>query len=58
MDKIQLIFRINRIVRSILASSGLGKLDIRARSILSYIGEAEVEGRTLNVSDLVKRTGF
>lgn len=58
MDKIQLIFRINRSVRSIMASSGLGKLAIMARSILSYIGEAEAEGRTLNVSDLVKRTGF
>lgn len=58
MDKNQLIFRINRVVRSIEATSGLGELDISARAILSFIGEAEAEQRTLNVSDVVKGPGF
>lgn len=58
MDKNLLIFRINRIIRSIEASSGLSDVDIAGRSILSFIGEAEAEGRTLNVSDVVKGPGF
>lgn len=58
MEKSQLIFRINRLVRAIEASSGLDELDISARSILSFIGEAEAEQRTLNVSDVVKGPGF
>lgn len=58
MEKSQLIFRINRLVRVIEASSGLDELDISARSILSFIGEAEAEQRTLNVSDVVKGPGF
>ena len=58
MDKNQLIFRINRVVRAIEATSGLDELDISARAILSFIGEAEAEQRTLNVSDVVKGPGF
>lgn len=58
VDKNQLIFRINRVVRSIEAASGLGELDISARAILSFIGEAEAEQRSLNVSDVVKGPGF
>ena len=58
VDKNQLIFRISRVVRAIEATSGLGELDISARAILSFIGEAEVEQRTLNVSDIVKGPGF
>ncbi|MCX7348107.1 MAG: winged helix DNA-binding protein [Alphaproteobacteria bacterium] len=58
VDKNQLIFRINRVVRSIEATSGLDELDISARAILSFIGEAEAEQRTLNVSDVVKGPGF
>ena len=45
-------------VRSIEAASGLGDLDIMTRSILSFIGEAEADGQTLNVSDVVKAKGF
>lgn len=56
--KNQLIFRINRLVRAIEATSGLDELDISARAILSFIGEAEAEQRTLNVSDVVKGPGF
>ena len=41
-------------VRAIEATSGLDELDISARAILSYVGEAEAEQRTLNVSDVVK----
>ena len=58
MSKNQLIFRIFHLVRTIEASSGLSDLDIAARSILSFIGEAEAEDRTLNVSDVVKGPGF
>ena len=58
MDKKLTIFRINHIVRAIETSSGLSDLDIAARSILSFIGEAEAEDRTLNVSDVVKGQGF
>ena len=58
MDKTQLIFRINRVVRAMEATSGLDELDISARAILSFIGEAEAEQRTLNVSDVVKGPGF
>lgn len=58
VEKNQLIFRINRLVRAIEATSGLDELDISARSILSFIGEAEAEQRTLNVSDVVKGPGF
>jgi hypothetical protein len=58
VDKNQLIFRINRVVRAIEATSGLDELDISARAILSFVGEAEAEQRTLNVSDVVKGPGF
>ena len=58
MDKNQFIFGICRIVRSIEASSGLGDLDLTSRSILSFIGEAEAENRTLHVSDVVRGRGF
>ena len=43
MDKNQLIFRINRVVRAIEATSGHDELDIYDRAILSFIGEAEAE---------------
>jgi hypothetical protein len=58
MDKNHLIFRITRLVRAIESTSGLGELDISARAILNFIGEAEAEGRSLNVSDVVKGPGF
>jgi|GEM_PF-2580438 len=58
VDKNQLIFRINRIVRAIEVTSGLDELDISARAILSFIGEAEAEQRKLHVSDVVKGPGF
>ena len=58
VDKNHLIFRINRVVRAIEATSGLDELDISARAILSFVGEAEAEQRTLNVSDVVKGPGF
>lgn len=58
VDKNQLIFRINRVVRAIEATSGLDELDISARAILSFVGEAEAEQRALNVSDVVKGPGF
>ena len=38
VDKNQLIFRINRVVRAIEATSGLDELDISARAILSFVG--------------------
>ena len=53
-----MIFRINQIVRSVETSSGLNNLGISARNILGFIGEAEAEGRSLNVTDVVKAQGF
>lgn len=58
VDKKQLIFRINGLVRAIEVNSGLGELDLKARSILSFIGEAEADRLALNVSDIVKAPGF
>jgi len=58
MSKKNLIFRINRIVRSIENSSGLSDLDMSTRSILGFIGEAEAENQTLHVSDVVKILSF
>ena len=58
MDKGLLIFRFFRMARAIEASSGLSDVDIAGRSILSFIGEAEAERRTLNVSDVVKGWGL
>ena len=58
MDKNHLILRINGIVRSVEAAYGLGDLDIMTRSILSFIGEAEADSQTLNVSDVVKAEGY
>ena len=39
MDKQQLIFRINGLVRAIENTSGLDEFSLTARSILSFIGE-------------------
>jgi len=58
VDKKQLIFHINGLVRTIETASGLAELSPTARSILSFIGEAESENRALNVSDVVKGPGF
>jgi hypothetical protein len=53
-----LIFQINRAIRSVEASTRLTELDLSARSILNFVGEAESEQRVLNVSDVVKGPGF
>ena len=53
-----LIFRIHRVLRSVEETSGLDAVDVSSRSMLNFIGEAETEERTLNVSDIVKAPGF
>jgi hypothetical protein len=53
-----LIFRINRVVRSVESNTGMDELDLSSRSILKFIAEAESEERLLNVSDVVKGPGF
>ena len=53
-----LIFRINRVIRSVESNTGLDELDLSSRSILNFIGEAESMQRLLNVSDVVKGPGF
>jgi DNA-binding MarR family transcriptional regulator len=58
MEKSNLIFRINQLVRAIEQTSGLGDLDISARAILNFIGEADAQSKSLNVSDVVKGPGF
>ena len=46
------IFEVFRVVRSIQEETGLGKLDDRARQLLWVIGDADSDGRQLNVTDL------
>ena len=58
VQKDSLIFQIHRVVRSIAETTGLDAVDVSSRSILNFIGEAEAEERTLNVSDIVKAPGF
>lgn len=58
MRKDELIFRINRVIRAIEATSGLDELDLSSRAILNFIGEAESQQKPLNVSDVVKGPGF
>jgi DNA-binding MarR family transcriptional regulator len=53
-----LIFQINRVIRTVESHAGLDGLDLSSRSILNFIGEAESEQRVLNVSDVVKGPGF
>ena len=53
-----IIFKIFHIVRSTEETSELRDIDRCTRSILSFIGESEVEGRKLRVSDIVARTEF
>lgn len=53
-----LIFRINRVIRAVESSTGLDELDLSARSVLNFIGEAESQQRVLNVSDVVRGPGF
>jgi hypothetical protein len=53
-----LIFRIHRAIRTVESNTGLDELDLSSRAILNFIGEAESEQRTLNVSDVVKGPGF
>jgi len=58
MRQDELIFRINRVIRAIEANTGLDELDLSSRAILNFIGEAESQQKTLNVSDVVKGPGF
>ena len=53
-----LIFRINRAIRSVESATGMNELDLTARSILNFIGEAEADEKVLNVSDVVRGPGF
>lgn len=58
MQKESLIFRVFRVIRTVESATGLDGVDVSARSILNFIGEAEAEGRAINVSDIVKAPGF
>ncbi|MFN4140380.1 MarR family winged helix-turn-helix transcriptional regulator [Aestuariivirga sp.] len=58
MEKDQLIFRITRLIRAIEESSGLDAMDLSARAILNFVGEAEARKQLLNVSDVVRGPGF
>ena len=53
-----LIFQINRVIRAVESHTGMDQLDLSARSILTFIGDAESQQRILNVSDVVKGPGF
>ena len=58
MRKDELIFRINRVIRAIEENAGPDELDLASKAILNFIGEAESQQRSLNVSDVVKGPGF
>jgi DNA-binding MarR family transcriptional regulator len=58
VKKEDLIFQVHRVVRTIEEATGLGELDASSRSVLNFIGEAEVEERALNVSSVVKARIF
>ena len=53
-----LIFQINRAIRAVESQTGMDQLDLSSRSILTFIGDAESQQKTLNVSDVVKGPGF
>jgi DNA-binding PadR family transcriptional regulator len=53
-----LIFRICRVMRAVEQTAGLWELDCSSRSMLTFIGEAEAEQKILNVSDVVRASGF
>lgn len=53
-----LIFRICAVVRSIEQTVGLADLDFCSRSILTFVGEAEMEQRKLKVSDVIRSSLF
>jgi DNA-binding MarR family transcriptional regulator len=58
LRKEDLIFRINRVIRTVESNTGMDELDLSSRSILSFIGDAESQERVLHVSDVVKGPGF
>jgi hypothetical protein len=52
------VLRLRRLIRTIEASSGLGELDDTGRRTLDFIAEAEFDGRSLRMSDIVKVPDF
>lgn len=54
----ELIFRLKKAAREMEPWSGLDKVDLTSRAILDFIGECAAERRPVNVTDIVKTSGF
>ena len=58
MNRDDLIFRIQRLIRVIEASTELDALNLSAREILKFIGERNAEGVPTRASDVILKTGL
>lgn len=54
MSEKHLIFLIKRAVRRIEADRRLDTVDLKARAILDFVGEADLDGRSLKVTDILR----
>ena len=58
MSKHQQYFKVAAAMRKIMIKEGLAQLDFEERAILEFIGVAQMEGRVLNVSNIVRESGI
>lgn len=58
MKRLDLIFRINKLIRVIEASTELDALNLSAREILKFIAERHAEGLQTRSSDVIQKTGL
>lgn len=52
------IFDVVRALGNVEAKVGLDKMDLKARQLLTFIGDAEAQDRVINVGDAVKESGI
>jgi DNA-binding MarR family transcriptional regulator len=58
LPRSDLVFLIHRVIRSVEVGTGMDKLDLSSKSVLTFIGEAESRQRVLKISDVVHESGF
>lgn len=58
MNRNNLIFKINQVIRAVEDRSGLGDLDLTSKEILRFVGENEAHKKRLNVSEVVRHGEF
>lgn len=58
MKRLDLIFRIHRLIRVIEASTELDALNLSAREILKFIAERNAEALQTRSSDVILKTGL